>query len=45
MISAVIERGVGIDVDKTFVMVCVRIDPLEQEPRVETCTSGTTDAD
>jgi transposase len=45
MISAVIERGAGIDVGKTFVVVCVMIGPLEQEPRVETRTFGTTHAD
>jgi transposase len=45
MISAVIERGAGIDVGKTFVVVCVMIGPLEQEPRVETRTFGTTNAD
>src|SRR4051794_15978470 len=45
MIPAVIERGAGIDVGKTFVIVCIMTGPLDHEPRVETRTYGTTNAD
>ncbi|MBC7927963.1 MAG: IS110 family transposase [Bryobacteraceae bacterium] len=42
MIPAIVERGAGIDVGKTFVVVCIMIGPLDQEPRVEIRTFGTT---
>jgi hypothetical protein len=45
MISAVIERGAGIDVEKTILLVCTMVGPLDQEPLTETCTFGTTNAD
>lgn len=45
MIPAVIERGAGIDVGKTFVVACIMIGPLDHEPRIETRTYGTTNAD
>jgi transposase len=45
MIPAVIERGAGIDVGKTILLVCTMVGPLDQEPLTETCTFGTTNAD
>ena len=45
MIQAVIERGAGIDVGKTVLLVCTMVGPLDQEPLTETCTFGTTNAD
>ena len=45
MIPAVIERGAGIDVGKTILLVCTMIGRLDQEPLTETCTFGTTNAD
>jgi transposase len=41
MIQAVIERCAGIDVGKTFVVVCVMTGAAEAEPRVETRRFGT----
>ena len=41
MIQAVIERCAGIDVGKTFVVVCVITGAAEAEPRVETRPFGT----
>jgi transposase len=45
MIPAVIERGAGIDVGKTILLVCTMVCPLDHEPLTETCTFGTTNAD
>ena len=44
MIPAVIERCAGIDVDKTFLTVCVIAGPANGEPRVETREFGTFNA-
>lgn len=41
MIQAVIEKCAGIDVGKTFVVVCVMTGAAEAEPRVETRRFGT----
>jgi hypothetical protein len=43
--SAVIERGAGMDVGKTFVGVGGMSGPREQAPRGETCTVGATTAE
>ena len=45
MIPAVIERGAGIDVGKTVLLVSTMVGPLDQEPLTKTCTFGTTNAD
>ena len=41
MIQAVIEKCAGIDVGKTFVVVCVMTGAAAAEPRVETRRFGT----
>lgn len=41
MIQAVIERCAGIDVGKTFLVVCVMTGPLQEEPQVERRKFGT----
>jgi hypothetical protein len=41
VISAAIERYAGIDVDKEFLAVCVRVGPLQGEPQVEIRKFGT----
>ena len=45
MIAAAIERCAGIDVGKKFLAVCLKVGPLEGEPRTETGRSGTTVAE
>ncbi len=45
MIPAVIERCAGIDVGKTFIVVCVMTGPANGEPRSEIRTFGTTVAE
>lgn len=45
MIPAVIERGAGIDVGKTFLVACLMVGAAESEPRVEQRTYGTTNAE
>lgn len=41
MIQAVIERCAGIDVGKTFIVVCVMTGAAQAEPRVEMRRFGT----
>jgi transposase len=41
MIQAVIERCAGIDVGKTFIVVCVITGPAQEEPQVEVRRFGT----
>ena len=41
MIQAVIERCAGIDVGKTFIVVCLMVGPAHEEPRVEVRKFGT----
>jgi transposase len=45
MISAVLERCVGIDIGKKFLTACVMVGPADSEPRTEIRAFGTTTAE
>ena len=45
MISAVVERCIGIDVGKKFVVACLMVGPAAEDPRVELRQFGTFNED